>query len=353
MNRPFGHDRVETSPEGDAILIAPVSKGWLPRQPRSYTAAEHPGSAVRWEGEIFEVLEAVPLPAGGVRYKLAPWDGRHAMRVIQPYDAASEAGLSHQQEERRTGVRRRRISILLSPLLGHLPGPVQERMEWDFGAPARVATIVSALPLFVLGVLGFLAARIAALGGGSSFLPWLAARPGLSFYLLVESGVRLYVAFLLGNPMGSLPGFLAYELWSRWRGHPPAPALSTKGATAGVEQSLADRYHMLEPLLALLSTGEQETLEVRFGFDSIRWGRRTAAVLLLISGLNVFVSVGIFLGGTDTFSDFLWFLVGGYFIAEQLLRRREFERGRPSGSALGVLVRPLAKKLLLSDSKAR
>ena len=104
---------------------------------------------------------------------------------------------------------------------------------------------------------------------------------------------------------------------------------------------------MLEPLLALLPPADQETLERHFAFDPQRWGRRTSLFILLFAGANVLISIAAFRSGTDVFLDFAALVLGGFLIVEQILRRRALAEGKPAGSVLGALVRPLARPLLL------
>lgn len=175
----------------------------------------HPGTAVTWDGALYEVTEARPLPTGDVRYELAPWDDAHAIRTLERYDAPSEDARARERIGRAGAVKKRRAAVLLSPLLGHLPGPVQERMESEFGAPATKMTVASALPLFVLGIFGAFAfvARLA--GGSPEPLPDLPLP--LSLYLVLESYFRLSAVATESRPMGSIPGTLLYELWRRIR----------------------------------------------------------------------------------------------------------------------------------------
>jgi len=58
---------------------------------KTLTTAQFPGTAVFWEEQYFEVVEAYSLPQGGLEYVLEPWREHHVMRVVEPYDAASEA----------------------------------------------------------------------------------------------------------------------------------------------------------------------------------------------------------------------------------------------------------------------
>ena len=161
----FGSDVAELLPDGSVALTCAASKGWAGRGTRTVTRAEHPGTAVRWHEAIYEVIDASPLSTGGVRYRLGPWEESHAIRVLEAYDASSEAARSSERVRRRSSVGERRLAILFSPLIGHLPGDVQERLESEIGAPAVAMTIVSALPLFVLGSLGLLSRVLAVFGG--------------------------------------------------------------------------------------------------------------------------------------------------------------------------------------------
>lgn len=344
MTRAFGDDQVETRADGSRVLICSQPKGWHARSDGSQTRAEHPGTAVRWDDAMFEVVEATPLFERGVRYVLVAWDVRHAIRVVRDYDEAAEAARRCEAAEHRSGAGKRRLSIFLAALAGHLPARVQERMEGGFGAPARAMTVASALPLFVIGVLGILG-RLIALTGGGEFLPAFAAHPIVCAWLAVESGIRLGVAFLLAEPIGSVAGTIAWEAWRLARGAPAEKGW--RGAPATSEQAARDRFHMLEPLLALLSADEQEVLERRFGFDPLLWGRRSVRLLAFIGGINAFLSYGHWLAGGSTFEDLIWFVGGTALSIEQFRRRRVIASGRPAGSVLGGLVRPMARRLLV------
>lgn len=214
MPTPFGTDRLEPGPpgrEGTLRLRCAVSKDWRPRVPGSIGRAEHPGTAVRWEGEVFEVIAVEVLPAGDIRYALAPWRAEVAIRVLEPYDEPSESARAEERRRRATGVQKRRLALLLSPILGHLPGSVQETMEHEFGAPANAMTTISALPLFTVGIVGVLAgfARLA----GGSLAPLPEPSLPLSIYLVLESSLRIGLVVTQSRPAGSLAGVLAWELW--------------------------------------------------------------------------------------------------------------------------------------------
>jgi hypothetical protein len=355
--KPYGSDRVETGADGATWIVSASPKGWTPRRGREHTSSEYPGTAVRWETELFEVVDAITRGDGTVAYRLEPWPDRHTVRSIRNYDEASEAGQEAIRKDLKKRVRQRRLSILFSLFLGHLPGVVQERMESNFGAPAVAMTVVSALPLFALGIVSFLFTLAAAFGAGYSAagVPGLENAPDsiprllplpLSAYLAIESGVRLGIAFIQARPVGSLPGTLLYEIWRIASGLPPPSGTAFRGRPATSQQTLQDRFRMLEALLSLLSTEEQETLERRFGMETLRWGRITSILLLAIGGLNVIASVAKLLAGIGGLADFLWLLAGAAIFLEQVVRLREISRGHPAGSVLGALVRPLARDLL-------
>lgn len=344
--RAFGTDRSETLPDGTLVLECAVAKSWAARQGGSQTRSEFPGTAVGWLDEVYEVVAVEPLAGTAVRYHLAPWVPGHAIRRIERYDEATERARDGARTEMRTDLGKRRLAILLSPLSGHLPGAVQKKMEHDFGAPARAMTIISAFPLFLLGVVGLVAARIAGFSGEVIVPEWMIEHQSIMAYLAAESALRLISAFLHGEPMGSLLGVLAYGAWTRFGG-PPAPALvSTSPAAVPGAHVLQDRYTMIEPLLALLQPLEQQQLELKFGFDPFKWGRRTSTIILWVAGANVVISVLAFLSRTDVFLDFAALVVGGFFVLEQISRRRKLAAGQPAGSILGSIVRPLARPLL-------
>lgn len=210
----FGADRAVRLADGSVVLTCPVSKEWLARKGGGLTRAAHPGTAVRWHEELWEVVEAEPLAAGGMRYRLAPWEARNAIRTIERYDPESESARAGVRAFRRDAVRRRRLAILFSPLLGHLPGSVQKAMESEFGAPAAAMTVVSAAPFLVWGVLGLVSFISEMAGGGPLFLH-LPPVP-VAAYFTAESALRIG-STMQGEPMGSAAGFLLHAAWSRMR----------------------------------------------------------------------------------------------------------------------------------------
>src|SRR5437762_9104453 len=121
-HRPFGADRVEPSADGGVWLICREPTGWLPRRGRAHTPGEFPGTAVRWETDIFEVVEALAGADGTQRYRLEPWPDRHAIRRIQEYDATSRERRSQERAGHRKAGAERPRAIPLAPVLRPLPG---------------------------------------------------------------------------------------------------------------------------------------------------------------------------------------------------------------------------------------
>ena len=85
----YGRDRAVERGDGSWSIVTPSAKGWRARTPATRLSAEHPGTAVAWDGALFEVI-AVENGPEAARYTLAPWEDRHTIRGIEPYDAASE-----------------------------------------------------------------------------------------------------------------------------------------------------------------------------------------------------------------------------------------------------------------------
>jgi len=214
MPLPHGRDRASQRRDGSWAILAPIGKGWHARRSRTRISAEHPGTAISWYGELFEVVGVEEPRGGGVRYALARWEDRHTIRVLENYDDASE---DRRARERADAVRRRncrRWLLALSLLAGHAPAEVQERWEREYDAPASIITLISALPLFLFGVICALALTIRGIAGVALLpLPTWALIGGV--YLLVESGMRLSAAWGEGRPAGSLAGSLAWEIARR------------------------------------------------------------------------------------------------------------------------------------------
>jgi len=216
MPAEHGRDRVSPGRDGAWSVESPESKGWQARRPATRTSAEHPGTAIDWDGEIYEVTKVEPRGAGA-RYTLVRWEDRHTIRRLERYDDESETRRSGERADaaRRMGIRRR--LLLLAPLGGHLPASVQEGWEREYDVSAARVTAISAFPLFVYGILCTLSLTIQGFTG-QAILPFSLKALFFGMFLMVESGFRLSAAWGEGRPAGSLEGHLIWELTERGRG---------------------------------------------------------------------------------------------------------------------------------------
>ena len=346
--RAFGSDRVRRGEGEQMILLSSRDKGWTARVPKTLTTAEHPGIAVLWEDRYFEVVSATPA-GQSIRYVLEPWRENHAIRLTDLYDAPSEVS---REAEYQAGLRRTRgrtAANLLGILTGHLPAPVQERMGSELGIlPARLTAISLILPMTVIGFVVY--ENVDRLIKQQAGLPvWLLAICG---YLLAESMSRLVLVWSQNRPVGSLAGRLAYSLFylltpSR-KGMPapmivrrPTPALQREAPP--VDVLLQDALSVREPLLTLLTPQEQLTLARRYGYDYRRLSWKVSAVIFLLATAGVVTSWIKFRDGAGL--SLISMLVAALVAGEQVIRLRSFSRG-PSGSVLGFIARPFARRLL-------
>lgn len=336
MPRPVGNDRLDAAPDGTLVLHATRAKGWRGRVAATPTSAEHPGTAVHWEDDLWEVVSALDLPGGGARYGLRRWDERHATRHVVRYDVESERRLV---EGRKSDVRRKRgwvRAFLLSPLYGLLPSAAQHRIEDETAFPAAALTIVSALIGFVFGVVSLVSILSAGMGG-PPIIPFAAAVPGL--YILVESGARGAVAIAQGRAVGSILGEAAWTLL----GKTTPPGAVEKSAEPGEEAW--DAYRLREPLLALLPEADQRLAAERYGFDFVRWGRWTSYFLLGGLGPMAFLTAVTLLVAPSP-GDVLLLLVSAPVAVEQLFRLSRLRKGEPAPSLLRAVARPVCGRLL-------
>src|SRR5260221_6302750 len=136
--RPYGSDRIRLTDDGTIELSSRVPKnGWAPRVAKTLIRMHRPGTAVLWDEECFEVIDAVVMPQG-VRYLLVPWRDEETMRLTSRYDEEAE---SAREAERRDASRREkypRTPHFLGTFTRHLPGSAQQRAAADVEiAPPR------------------------------------------------------------------------------------------------------------------------------------------------------------------------------------------------------------------------
>lgn len=345
MPHPFGTDRVEAGANGRVRIVCAQPKGWTPRRPASPGMALHPGTAVRWDDALWEVVSAGEAE-GGVRYELEPWDERNAIRVLLPYDETSESDrkADGRDLERRRGLRW--LSLLLAPLAGLLPGRAQERLETELGLRGTTLTLASIPAPMAVGTYALLMTLASGFGagirlGGPAVEPLL---PLLACFL-PESLLRLGVAMGQGRPIGSVLGLPLYPL-ARWTGLIEPPPMVAGPGKRDERRSRADRFLMLEPLLSFLPARDQLRLRETQGFAPVTWGRRTAWFLLVYPGLTAPAhALDLLARGGGVRSLLLLALAAGLAV-EQVVRLRTLSKGEPAPSVLGRLVAPFARPLL-------
>jgi len=344
-----GTDILETGPSGELILFCRVSKGWVPRHDRTPTSAEHPGTAVRWEGELFEVVKARKTPDDGRLYTLAPWDESHAIRSIEDYTPASEAARAAARRDQAARQSKGSIAFLLGPFAGALPGYVQEEMELEWGVRATTLTLMNAAPLFLFGMFSVMVFTVTAFGGGQAFKDIPIGVTLFGIFCFIESGLRLPVAWNQGRAIGSLLGTLVYGAFAALTGKRRAKQqlvndASFDGLTPEIE--LADAFRMRELMLGFLAPEDQLTLQRRFGFRPIVWGRRTAVVTLVTTILYFLMCWSTAGGEVPDFLSILVMMPAGYLLVEQLRRLVRLANGEPAGSVLRHAFRPFCERLL-------
>ncbi len=337
--RPCGRDRVRLLENGTVLLSSRYEKGWHSRKGKTSTHSEHPGTAVLWQDQYFEVIAMEPAQ-GGVRYVLQPWSEQHTFRTFEVYDEDAESRREAGRRDVSSRERKRHVSLLLSVFLGHLPAEAQERLHNEIGLAPILPTVVSAIPMLAIGAFCTVSLFVLRFAPGALVIPV----PLLLFgvYLFGESVLRLGMA-AARQPTGSLLGSLVYLCIPR-KHKPKQKKRLAFEVPSDVEQS--DAYQVREPFLALLPAKDQQRLTERFGFDSVRWGRRTALTLLAVSGIGFATAALAVGGGVRTFSNYASLLVALAVAVEQITRLISLSRGRPAGSVLGIVVRPLVRRLL-------
>lgn len=337
----YGSDRAELLKEGGVVLLTAHHKGWRGRVSRGIDKYDHPGTAVQWDDQLWEVVSAEKTKEG-VRYLLTRWNPEHVARHCETYSEETEAS---QRKDRADVLRReraRQMTLVLSLGVGLLPAEVQERMQREYGTPQTAPTIVSAIVLLGVGTASLLLFLAAVFGMKIPIPPWLLL---CGMYFLGESFFRLGWALQNGKPIGSIVGVVGWFLWEVVSGKKRIP--ETPGLKLEVDESIVrmDRYHLRQPFLALLTPEEQRWLQKRYGFDPIDWGKKTAALLMALVGTAVLLQLYSFSRGGGGFLRLIAFGVNLYFLIEQLLRLFRLSKAQPAGSLLGFLVRPLLKGL--------
>jgi len=335
---PFGSDRVRVDGER-VVLSSRLPKGWTARVEKTLTTAEFPGTAVLWEEQYFEVIDARPLPQG-VRYTLEPWRDHHAMRVTYRYDAGSEAALAEEWRAAWVREQKRKTAGALSLLTGHLPAIVQERLGAELGVlPSRMTqwSLVSELMLLAITIAYIVSEKMAQ-------RPIPAWAVVVAAFLFLETGFRFLIVWTQHRPAGSTLGVIAYIVYWLMTGRrdEASPFGRPPGHATPIPATPDDRVHhdallLREPLATLLPATDQWRLRERYGYDYRHLAGTVAGVILTFAILGVITSIA----SRAVVTGIVAFLVA----AEQIARLAALRRG-PAPSVLGWFVRPLLRKLL-------
>jgi hypothetical protein len=337
----YGSDRVRPGDGEALVLLSRIPKAWTPRAPRTLTTAEFPGTAVLWEERYFEVVSAEPLPQGGFRYVLEPWQEMHAMRTIDQYDDAREAERVADYRAQLSRETKRKSANVLAVFAGHLPAGVQEEIGRELGIVPTRLTITSALGVYAVVI----ALVLWIVSGIMSHTPRPLGAYIATGYLFVETSFRFMVAWLIGKPAGSVIGIFAYLLYFALfadRTRAVSPFAREKGSDVTIseapeERKVADALVMREALVTLLSPADQARVAARFGYDYRRQSSFIAILILIFAALGIATSVDR--------GAVISLIVASLIAAEQVYRLVILRR-RPAGSILGIAARPFVRKLL-------
>jgi hypothetical protein len=140
MPRPLGRDRLEPATPGDGegavVLGSPREKGW---EGRVEGRVVMPGTAVRWDEEIWEVVSVGQTGSGGFRYVLVPWDERNLVRRVVDYAPEALSNVKRAPEFAQPPTSADPGST------GHVPPPAAAN-AW-LRIPATLRPLVAALPV--------------------------------------------------------------------------------------------------------------------------------------------------------------------------------------------------------------
>jgi hypothetical protein len=343
----YGSDRLRVTEDQRLVLSSRIPKRWQARTEKTLTSPEHPGTAVLWDEQYYEVIEAAALPQGGARYVLAPWKEEHAIRLADSYDQASEDRRIAEHQAALVREKRRKGANLAGLLIGHLPAVVQEALGRELGInPPRLTYLSLILPMTFIGwtVLRFVDSEM-----GSDPIPqW---QLFMAAYLFFESGIRYWIVTSQARPVGSVAGaiiyLITYALGPKQRMVSPfahEQGFGTLMLAPEEDQKLRDEMIMKSSYATLLSAPEQQRLAERFDFDYRQHAYGIAVFILVVAAIGTGSSV-VTLRHEVRLSALTSLVVAGTLAVEQVIRLASFQH-RAAGSMLAFLVRPFFKRLL-------
>jgi hypothetical protein len=331
----FGSDRLRQ--EGDRwILVSRLDKGWTPRVEKTHTTAEFPGTTVVWEEQHWEVALAEPLPQGGMRYILDPWRENLAMRVVEHYDAPSEAVRVEEHRKKLLREKQRLSAKLLAVVVGHFPALVQNEMASELGLLAPRITLMSIFGMYLVGACLVLYGVSRIMAGETAGISVLAIP------ILSGTSYRLFIVWTQNRAIGTIYGLVGYSIYYAITKRGPSPFAVEKGwAVKSTEATpdvvLQDSFTMREPFVTFLIPEEQQRIAARFPYDYRRESTKVAAIVL----------VGSLVGLASSFytGAIISAMAASALAFEQIIRMMSFRRG-PAASVLRFITRPLVRKFL-------
>lgn len=361
--RAYGSDRLRMQGER-IILFSPIPKNWVPRVEKTLTNPEHPGTAVSWDGEFYEVI-AASQAGSSVRYELEAWKEVHMIRVVDVYDEATEQQRVIEHRKAIARGTKRKAANFIGMLTGYLPATVQNEMASELGITPNKLTALSGVLSLAIAAMLMLMVVGAIVASSPNYVPSEVSDvangeggevPGWAFvvggFLLLETLIRFFILMSQGRPVGSVLGFIGYTLF--WliapnRSKLVSPFEAPKGERLFVMEQpehvvIADKLTLWSPLLTLLTPDEQRKLTATCGYDYRLYGMKVAVFILVFALIGVGSSIGV-LNSTPRVSAFVSLAVALVLAIEQILRISTMRRA-PAGSILGFLVRPFMRDLL-------
>jgi len=203
-------DRLQNAAPGEPvdmwIYSAFPKDHWVARKAADFTHVEHPGTAIKIENNLYEIvtIQETAEPGYQLRYGLKKWEPQHTARHVIRYTPQTQAqSAADYLEEAHTQALRARI-LWLFPLAGLAPDTVQR--AWEKRTTLNMALVSAGSAMMFLGLAYTLHVTL----GRSQERPALLA---LIYYLALESFARLLWIVTSGKPHGSLLLALPYLLW--------------------------------------------------------------------------------------------------------------------------------------------
>ncbi|MBI2214114.1 MAG: hypothetical protein HYU52_10745 [Acidobacteria bacterium] len=359
MPQAYGRDRVKALDGGRFRIESPSPKGWRAGRRATLTTAEFPGTAIVWDGTLWEVLSCEEHVGASSRYVLAPWRDHHAIRVSADYDPASEQALESSIRRAETRARMSSGIFVAGLFAGLLPAHVQLEVESEYGFVATRLTLLSLFTQFAVAAVGFAGIPIEGLAGPR----WPVSLFLLGWLALIEMLIRSWYTLTRSQPLGSIEGLLFW--WLACAVTPRARAFDRiairerqrQTATASVRppgdfERERDAFALREPFLALLPPMAQERLAATFGFDPYAWGMRSAAAIAVVSAVGAASALLKIADNVSTSDTWISLALATLLFGEQAKRFLAIRKGRPAGSVFGAFVSPFCKELLAMEPRA-